>query len=362
MIYFDNAATTPMLPGLESSIFGNPSSPHAIGIMAEKELENVRKRISAILNCNNDELIFTSGGTESNNLAILGFALANKRKHALLLAEPWEHPSILEPIKFAKEFFGFDACIAPRREWPIDADIRLACLSHVNNETGDVNDVSSIARLLKEENHSTVVHIDGAQGFCKEQATTDADMYSFSGHKCHAPIGTGGLVVRRGVKLKPIFYGGGQEKKLRPGTENVDGIVGMAKAASIMWEARESLHSHVEEIKNTLLSIKDELPNVFVNDKGGAVSPYILNISFLRLRGETLVHMLSEKQLFASMGAACRSRKRVKSTLEVMGFDAARAESAVRFSFSHLNTIDEAVHAKAIIIESVQQLRQALGK
>lgn len=354
MIYFDNAATTPTLPYLNCDIFGNPSSPHGLGIKAERALYDARK---VFFNISDNELTFTSGGTESNNLAILGFVLANKRENIILFAEPWEHPSILEPIKHAELHLGVKSIIAPRQEWNTATGGKsLACLSHVNHETGDINDAQSIALELKKQNPSTTILVDGAQGFLKESLTlNNIDMYAFSGHKFHAPCGTGGLFVKKGIRLSPLFYGGGQEKNLRPGTENLEGIIKMSQAAT--FHLNNSPH-HVKEIYSIISGIKNELDGVEINSIANKTSPYILNMSFLGIKGETLVHMLSEKGVLASMGAACRSRKKIKTTLEEMGFG--HSQSAVRFSFSCLNTLEEAVQGREIIINCVNQLRRVL--
>ena len=366
MIYFDNAATTPplsQLTGLSESVFGNPSSPHAIGISAERILEKSRNSLRSVFKLDGN-LIFTSGGTESNNLAILGFSLANKRLPVTIFSEPWEHPSILEPIGFAKEHFGFSTCIQPKENWTFADGINLICISQVNHETGDINDISAIAQKIKLQNPSSIIFVDGAQGACKDFIDfTFVDMYSFSGHKIHSPTGVGVLCTRKRLRILPLFHGGGQEKNLRPGTENLDGITKMSYAVDFLFSHQEVNRAHVSKIKGIISNISNELPNVYINARNDIdkVSPYILNMSFTGIKGETLVHMLSEKGICASMGAACRSRKKVKTTLEQMGFNVARAESAIRFSFSHLNTIEEATHAKEIIIDCVSQLRRILG-
>jgi len=367
MIYYDNAATTPVLPTMRDSNLANPSSPHALGIAAERKLSTSRKRLSGFLGQINKNtppnIIFTSGGTESNNLALLGFAQANRRKKAVFMAEPWEHPSILEPLKYIKEQ-GFETIIAPRKEWQTSSSgICLAAISHVNSETGDISDVSAIAASLKKENPATIVLVDGIQGFFKECVDlSQVDMYTFSAHKFHGPTGVGGLAVRPNIRLAPIMYGGGQENKLRPGTENIQGILHMVDVVERILPALQNTAQHVGEIKKILLGLTAELPDVFVNAiaSGAGVSSYILNMSFLGVKGEPLVNLLSEKGIYASMGAACRSRGNKKSVLEDMGFSKQRAESAVRFSFSHLNTVDEAHVAKAIIADCVTQLRSVM--
>jgi cysteine desulfurase len=356
-IYFDNAATTPPLP-FEDECFANPSSPHTAGIHAERALNTARAEITGLFSGIKDsqcKMIFTSGGTESNNLALLGFALANRRQNISIFAEPWEHPSVTEPIRFlAEQQLASPALSSDKAD--------LVSMSHVLYETGDINDVPKIAELLKKENPKVIIHVDGVQGFCKEKSDmTNADMYTFSGHKIHGAH-VGGLLVCGGVRLVPLVYGGGQEFGIRSGTENIQGILQTARAAKILDSSREENRARVSAIKTELAKITEDLSDCVINSLGSETSPYILNISFLGIKGETLVHMLSEKGIYASMGAACRSRKKQKSVLELMGFSAERAQSAVRFSFSHLNTIEEAAAAKEIIISSVKQIRQVLGR
>jgi len=366
MIYFDNAATTPPISSPE--IFYNPSSPHALGIKAERALRDARKTITAALGLtanplpSPDEITFTSGGTESNNLAILGYTLANMRHSVNLISAPHEHPSILAPIRFAQE-----------RGWATgETDLKancevsganLICISHVNHETGDINDIGTIAKEIKKNNPSAIIHVDGAQGFCKEPISLhDIDMYSFSGHKCHGPTGTGGLWVRKGLRLTPFMHGGGQENHLRAGTENVAAIAQMAEAAKTMSQQLQTNHTHVAKLKTIMLGLQNTLPDVHVNALCESVSPYILNMSFTGIKGEILVHALSEKGIYVSMGAACNSRKRAPSALEVMGFSPEIAKSAIRFSFSPLNHVSEAEQAHDIVAETVKRLRHVIRK
>jgi len=357
-IYFDNAATTPTIPFTYEGLLANPSSPHAAGIDAERKLSQAREEIALHLNNSLQDIIFTSGGTESNNIALLGFAFANQRKGTTFLAEPWEHPSILEPLKYIKEKGLASVHILPHKQWyGINSPTRLAAMSHVNSETGDINPVSTIAENLKTENPSTTVLMDGVQGLGKGKIRLDnIDILTFSAHKFHGPAGVGGLALRPGIRLLPLMYGGEQEKKLRPGTENVYGVLHMVEALRLPQDI-----SNVAAIKHILAKIAIELPNVFVNSQMLDQSPYILNMSFLGVKAEPLVHLLSEKGVYASMGAACRTKKNSKSPLVLMGFSNERADSAVRFSFSALNTVEEAYAAKAIIIECVTYIRNALG-
>lgn len=358
MIYFDNAATTPPLPYNECT-WGNPSSPHTLGITTERKLQQARRDIANVLSCAPGEITFTSGGTESNNLALIGLALASRRKSMTFVAQPWEHPSILEPLKYIKDQGLANVTIAPYAKWGNYTEDMVVAISQVNHETGDINDVSTIAATLKQNNKNAIVVVDGAQGFCKEALNlSDIDIYTFSGHKCHAPAGIGGLMIRDRLRLVPLLYGGGQENKLRPGTENVQGAVHMANSANILWQGQKANHIHVQRIKETLMELEIELSDVTINSSNAASSPYVLNMSFVGVKSEVLVHMLAEKGVYTSMGAACYSRKNVKTTLEIMGFPLENANSAIRLSFSHLNTVEEATSAKAIIRECVARLRK----
>ena len=360
-IYFDNAATTPPLLYSAENFLANPSSPHTLGIATEQKLTVARESIAKILSCNSSEIIFTSGGTESNNLAIIGFALANRRKDIRIVTQPWEHPSILEPLKFIQEHKLATVQISHSENWHLcESQLTMAAISQVHHETGDIADISAFAEKLKQNNPRNIILADGVQGFCKEEASlANIDMYTFSGHKCHGQTGVGGLVVQNKTRLVPLMYGGGQENKLRPGTENTHGILHMASAAAELFSYKKEHHTQVTEIKTKLLELT-QLSGVTVNALNNNVSPYILNMSFLGVKGEVLVHLLAEKGLYVSMGAACRSRKNTKTALETMGFTKDIANSAIRFSFSHLNTMEEAIAAKEIIIHCVTQLRQML--
>jgi len=381
MIYFDNAATT--APTGSSQMYYNPSSPHRLGITAERALRDARKKMMAILsgvhetafarvsNLHRDdgEIVFTSGGTEANNFAIIGFALARAKQGTYLACAPYEHPSIVAPINFAaergwgKSVFFADTSNSDSMENMLTslADCNghvLVLLSHVNHETGDIVDIRSTAAMIRRINPLATIHIDGAQGFCKEPINLEGiDSYSFSGHKFHGPLGVGGLWMRKGVKHMPLFHGGGQENGWRSGTENVSGIVQMSDTAESLVNTWEENRERVAQIKSVLMSLQDKLPDVTINAMGKDVSPYILNMSFLGVKGEVLVHALSERGVYVSMGAACLSRKRAKTALELMGFSSHIAGSAIRFSFSPYNTLADAEAAKKIIIEEVSRFR-----
>ena len=375
MIYFDNAATTPPLPfDYSTASWANPSSPHGMGIAAERQLTAARKTLAQLVNCQPNELLFTSGGTESNNLAVLGWVLGHGRTAAralgllpLLCVEPWAHPSLLAPVQWAAAQGWAEAHIGPIASWPTAMPANrptLSCLSQVHHETGDITHVSEVVAQLKSANPAVCIHVDGAQGFGKEAfafAASGTDMYAASGHKCHGPTGVGLLAVRNGLRLSPLLHGGGQERTLRPGTENLMSIIHLAHAAQQLHPLLERHHAHAAALNAILRNLIHDLPDTYMNAQSPTPSPFILNLSFLGCKGEVLVHMLYEQGLCTSMGAACRSRTNTKTSLEAMGYDAAHAASALRLSFSHINTLDEAHAAKAKIIDCVTQLRKITG-
>jgi len=350
MIYFDNAATTPLCDSAKKMLignYGNPSSPHAFGLESERLIKTAAKDIASILHCKNDEIIFTSGGTESNNLGILGIAFAlkskiGKDKPIYIAAKKHEHPSVLEPLSYLASLPGFII------EQELSENTALLCVSQVNSETGD------IAEIKKSKN--TILFVDGVQAFCKIPPPIDADIYSFSSHKIHGPTGVGGLMVKTGLRLQALMYGGGQQKNIRPGTENVSGILGMAEAAKELYNI-DDCDKKITKIKRIMMLLVDEIPNMYLNQISNKCSHYIINLSFGGVRGETLTNLLSSKGVYVSMGTACSTKRSKISALEEMGLSRQRAESAIRLSFSSMNTEAEAYRAKDIIKECVKELR-----
>jgi len=371
IIYFDNAATTPLCDVAKEILmqdFANPSSPHALGLESERAVKIATKELAGLLSCQSDELIFTSGGTESNNLGILGAAYAlksargrNRLMH--ILATDQAHPSVTEPLGYLASLPGYSVTYAAPSKWEahICEDTALVCITQVSSETGDIFDVTAISQLVKKVCPKAIIFVDGAQGFCKLDNTqqinhlTGADIYAFSSHKIHGPMGVGGLMIRKkeGLRLVPMMYGGGQQNRIRPGTENVSGILAMAAAAI----NNQQKHHEVIKIKSILLSLADEIADTHVNHISDHVSPYILSMSFTGVRGETLTSLLSTHGICVSMGTACRTNKK-ESILESIGFSRQRAESAIRLSFSDMNTEEEAHRAKAIIKQCITTLRK----
>ena len=376
MIYFDNAATTQTSPEAVSAMnrmmaitFGNPSSAHTMGLAAERELKAAAVAIANILRVRPDEIVFTSGGTESNNLAIIGAAMAKKRIGRHIVTSQVEHPSVENTMK-ALEQEGFEISRLPVDQsgrldpqavsGAIRNDTILVSLMQVNNETGAVFDIAEIGRLVKEKNNRLLFHTDGVQGFCKEPLNMKyVDLYSLSAHKIHGPKGCGALFIRKGTVLRPLLYGGGQQRDIRPGTENTAGIAGLAAAAETQIKNLVQTRERVSRIKDELASLAQTLDNVYIN---GAGSPFILNISFMGVKGETLVHALESGEIYISTGSACNEKHHGHSSLAALKLGADRVNSAVRFSFSGDNTPDEAVKCKEAVINAVNTLRGNIRK
>ena len=347
MIYFDNAATTPLCTAARERLlqdYANPSSPHILGLESERALKGAAKDMAQMLSCHSDELIFTSGGTESNNIGILGAALAlqsarGNRNRLHIMAGRQEHPSVLEPLAYLSSLPGFSI------GHEMQEDTAMICISQVSSETGDIFKVQKPPGVL--------LFVDGAQAFCKIPHQPQADIYTFSGHKFHGPMGVGGLMIKRGLRIAPLTYGGGQQSGRRPGTENVPGILAMVAAAKEMQAADIP---KILNIKNIMSSLAEEVPETHINQATDFSSPFILNMSFLGIKGETLTNMLSSEGLCVSMGTACRSAKK-ETGLSAAGFSKERAESAIRMSFSIMNTVEEAGIAKDLIKSCVAKLR-----
>ena len=368
VIYFDNASTAlPVYSDAEAN-FGNPATTHVLGVKAYNALNQSKRDLCKILGCATDELVMTSGGTESNNLAIIGYATAHKRSNVCFVALPWAHPSVTNAIKqvcflgFGHENTRANLNFANMDESFLADGINFVSIPQICHETGDRYDVEKLSDQLKKKNPQNIIHIDGVQGFCKEKLNLkNIDLYSFSGHKIHAPAGTGGLFVKKGVRLSALIHGGGQEMGLRGGTSNTKGAVDLAFIAKKITENINSNHIAVMEIKSELLKLVDELDDVFVNSCQDS-SPYILNMSFDGVRGEVLVNMLSEQGIYVSTGAACKVGKKEIPALALMGFDKERADSAVRFSFSHNNSVSEANFVRKAVVDCVTILRKVRRK
>ena len=368
MIYMDNSATTPPASEVVEAIteymktsFGNPSSRHALGLEAEKIVSEARKKVSAALSCSPDEIYFTSGGTESDNIAILG--AANIKKGKRIITTSVEHPAVLRCMDFL-ESQGFEVVkIKPQTNGTVkfsdiaDAitpDTVLLSIMHVNNETGAVMPIEKIGGVLKRIAPRALFHVDAVQSFGHISVKPSAwgiDLLSVSSHKIHGPKGIGALYIRKGVTLKPTVFGGGQEKNIRSGTENVGGIAGFGKACELINLSDNIKVAQIKEIlKEQLLKIDGSV----YNGGGQDESPYILNISFGKIRSEIMLNALSNEGIYVSSGSACASGSHNSHVLSEMNVPL--PDSAIRFSLSRYNTMDEA----KIVVEKVTQIAKTL--
>lgn len=354
-IYLDNSATTKpyddvieVVNNVNKNIYGNPSSLHTKGIEAEKLIKDSRDIIAKTLLAEKNEIYFTSGGTESNNLAILGYLKANPRKGKHIITTKIEHPSVLEVFKYLslEESYKVDFINVDQNgmvnieeiEEKICEETSLISIIYVNNEIGTIEPIEKIARIKKD----AVLHVDAVQGYGKIKIIPKRlgiDLMTMSSHKIHGPKGVGAIYKNKNIRIKPILLGGGQESLIRSGTENVSGIYGFATAASITFDNIEKNYSKCKNLKNMLIekinSNFNEAKVISPKDS----SPYILNVSFKNIRAEVLLHHLEEKNIFISTGSACSSKKNANShVLKALGLPISSIEGAIRFSFSHFNS------------------------
>ena len=380
MIYFDNAATTRALDEVADKVkymllenFGNPSSQNMAGVNAENEVIKARKIIAASINAEPDEIYFTSGGTESDNWAIFGTAKGYIRSGKHMITTAIEHPAVLQPMRELekngwditilgvdeKGYINIDELKAAIRE-----DTILVSTILINNETGTIQNAEEISKAIKSVNPHTLYHVDAVQAYGKYPINVKKmgiDMLSVSGHKVHGPKGVGFFYMKKGLKVKPIIFGGGHERGQRSGTENTPSIVGLAEAVKIDMAEMDKAIEHVTAVKKTLADgILNNIPMTYINgpslEEG---SPYVLNIGFEGLRSEVLLHSLEEKEIYVSAGSACNSKKKGASTvLSALGIDEKRIEGAIRFSFCRYNTVEEAEQCIEILKEKVAFLRK----
>ena len=373
-VYFDNSATTRVYPEVKDIMlkvmdvdYGNPSSLHLKGVTAEHYIKDSAKIIADVLKVSPDEIIFTSGGTESNNLAIIGTALAKKRRGKHLVTSSIEHASVLAVMAFLEKEDFEVAYISPDSDGRVnpqdfadavrDDTILVSCM-HINNEIGAVQPIAEIAKAVRKKNPNVVIHSDCIQSFGKIEVNPKkmgVDMISVSGHKLHGPKGSGFLYVKKGTLLRPIIYGGGQRKNMRSGTENVPAIAGLGTAVELSIKDMDKKMEYVTSLRDKLIKALTELPEVYSNSE---TAPHIASISFTGVRAEVMLHALEDKGIYVSSGSACSSNKRRESAvLTAIGLDRDRLESTLRFSFNETNTEEEVDYAVKEITELLPVLR-----
>jgi len=406
-VYLDNSATT--LPYKEvvdtmsevmMSCYGNPSSMHIVGIDAEKRLNNAIKTISDNLKCKPSEILVTSGGTESDNMALIGVAKANHRTGKHIITSKIEHPAILETCAYLEKE-GFEISYIGTNEYGvIDVDelvslVRndtiLVSIMHTNNEIGSLQPIADISVAVKKKNPNTLIHVDAVQGYGKFSVIPKKmgiDLMSVSAHKIHGPRGVGFLYIKDKTKINPIIFGGGQQKGMRSGTENVAGICGMAKAVLLSYESLEADRERLYDLKEYFIKGLLEIENVKINgveteqknntDTSEAnyvaaaqmkyeelntsvrkTAPHIVSASFEGIRSEVLLHALEDKGIYVSSGSACASnRPHVSSTLLAIGLEQKYLDSTIRFSFSVKTTSEEVDYTLDVLNKLVPLLRK----
>lgn len=379
IIYFDNSATTGIYPealaamnDVYTSLYANPSSLHKMGSDAEKVLQRSREIIARTLGVSEQEIYFTSGGTESNNWAIKGVARAHKKRGTHLITSATEHPSVMECFKYL-ETEGFSADVLQVDSEGLLSPETLADKVHggtvlvsfilVNNETGAIQKAEELIRVIRLSNPKTLVHIDAVQAYGKiplNLSRLDADLVSISSHKIHGPKGCGALFVRRNTHILPVLHGGGQEKKLRSGTENVPAVWAFAVAAEIIHRQMEMNRSNAAKLKSTII---EGLKQIFGTGQYAVNSPDngyegIVNIAFPRVKAQVLMHHLEAENIFVSVGSACSSHKNTTShVLKAMNLPKENMEGAIRLSFSGMNTEQEASRFLEILQKIIPVIR-----
>ena len=377
--YFDNSATTRCTKRVQEIVqktmeldFGNPSSLHKKGMEAEQYVKAAAAAIAKTLKVKEKEIIFTSGGTESDNLAIIGTALANQRAGQRLITTEVEHPAVFEAMEFLKTL-GFDVVYLPVDKYgvlslealqeAVNEQTTLVSVMQVNNEIGTIEPIAEAAKMIRRKNPKTYIHVDAVQSYGKMRIRPkqlDIDLLSVSGHKIHGPKGIGFLYIRDKAKIKPISFGGGQQQGMRSGTHNVPGIAGLGEAALEIYENFDAKIEHIYSLRDYFIKEITGIEGISVNGKMNRDSaPHIVSISVSGIRSEVLLHALEGYGIYVSAGSACASNKpSVSRTLQAIGLEPSLLDSTVRFSFSAYNTIEEIDYAISKLKELVPKLRR----
>ena len=382
-VYLDNSATTRVFSEVAQEMaeimcehYGNPSSMHLKGVESERYVKYAREAIAKLLKVNEKEIYFTSGGTESDNLALIGCAMAGHRAGKHLITTQIEHPAILRTMEYLEKQ-GFQVTYLPvdrtgriRMEdlkRAIRPDTILVSIMHTNNEIGSLQPIQEAGALIKRMNPNILFHVDAVQGFGKFRIypkRMGIDLLSASGHKIHGPKGIGFLYVGEKVKIHQIAYGGGQQRGLRSGTENVPGMTGMARAAELMYAHLDEDTDKLYELKERFISGLQKLPDVKVNGLTGRDSaPHIVSASFRGVRSEVLLHALEDKGIYVSAGSACAAKKpQPSATLKAIGVEKDLLDSTIRFSMSVLTTREEIDYTLEALYDMIPMLRKYTRK
>ena len=372
-VYFDNSATTKPYDEVIEAVskgmkeyFGNPSSLHKIGMNCEKRLNEAREYFASTIKCNKEEIYFTSGGSEGNNLILKG--LLKPGHHFITTA--FEHHSIISTCKQLEEkgvkvtYLDVDSegrISLEDLEEAITKDTVLVSIMQVNNEIGVIQD---IGKLIKERSSRAKFHVDAVQGYGKlpiDVNKSNVDFLTVASHKIHGPKGVGFIYIKKGIILNSLISGGSQEKGIRAGTENLPGIIGFEKAAQMTFEEMESRYDKVLELKKYFVERLNEIKNIRINGEIDGFSPYILNVSFLGVRAEVLLHLLEEQNIYVATGSACTSKSSAAHgsyVIKSLGLSNKEVESAIRFSFSYENTKEEVDYTIDVLKKSLMFLRR----
>ena len=388
-IYLDNSATTKVFPEvcdlmtkIMTTDYGNPSSMHHMGVVAEDHLKDATKIFAGILGCSEKNIYYTSGGTESDNMAIIGGARALERRGKHLITTAIEHPAVLNSFKYLEDcgfevtYLGTDGSgriSLDELEKSLRPDTILVSIMHTNNEIGSLQPIEEAGRVIKEKCSECYFHVDAVQGFGKAKINPvkmKIDLLSASSHKIHGPKGCGLLYVGDGVRIVPINYGGGQQKGLRSGTENVPGISGMALAAQMLYRDLDAEITKLYDLKKYFIEKASGIEGVSINGltDGGIdalteTAPHIISVSVKDVRAEVLLHSLEDKGIYVSAGSACSTHKRTPSaTLTSIGLDKGLLESTIRISMSVFTTREDIDATLSALEEIVPALRRFIRR
>lgn len=380
MIYLDNSATTKPYPEVldayikaSEQYFGNPSSLHKLGARSEELLYKSRLQAAELLGVRESEIVFTSGGTEGNNAAIKGVAFGYQNRGKHMVTTKVEHPASLEAFK-QLEHLGFDVTYLDvdhegrlsleQLKKAVRPDTVLVSIIHVNNELGTIQPIQAIGDYLK-ACPKTLFHVDHVQGLVKvplDFKKCGIDLCTMSGHKIHGPKGTGILYVKEGLKLSPLFAGGGQEMGRRSGTENLPGIVGLVKALRLSTERSKRQLSHVAALKNKIIKAFQEMTDVAVHTPDKGAAPHIINATIKGVRAEVLIHALEEEDIYISTKSACASKAaEVSTVLTACGISDIDARQAIRVSLSLDQTDEEIDVFLSVLTKKVAELRKVMA-
>lgn len=379
-IYLDNSATTcayecvgDLVRKVLCEDYGNPSSMHAKGVSAENYIKEAKERLAKIWKVQEKEIFFTSGGTESDNLALNGAARANQRAGKHLITSSIEHPAIINTMRYLEEEEGFRVTYLPVDKYgriKLDAlqealceETILVSIMYVNNEVGSVQPIQEATSIVKAYNKDILFHVDAVQGFGKYQIhpkKLKVDMCSISGHKIHGPKGIGALYIDSHVKIKPIMFGGEQQKNIRSGTENVPAIAGLGLAAKKIYEDLDKKVAAMHELKQHFIEGVTKLPDTTIHGLYDETSaPHIISVGFAGVRSEVLLHALEDKGIYVSSGSACASNHpQISGVLKGIGAKQEFLDATLRFSMSEFTTLEEIDYTLDTLYNIVPMLRK----